>query len=227
MARPNTPPTEAAPLHGYRGESPSAIRFPRTLTVAISRQTGARGLSIGKRVGRKLGWQVIDHEVIDMIARQGGTDDELSTAARAWADKRLADLRSDGSLGDDPDAERAARTILNYGALGEVVLIGRGAGHMLPRSSTLAVRIVAPRSDRVAYMTQWLRLSPAEAEAEVDERDRRRRQFLLDNLSIDTADPTNYDLVLNSSRLGEELAAEVIVQTARAKLLGSDADEME
>jgi cytidylate kinase len=226
MAGPTASPDPATPLHGYRGEERQVLKFPRTLTITISRQTGARGLSIGKRVGRKLGWQVIDHEVMDMIARRGGAEDELSAAARAWADERLAELRQAGSLSDDLDAESVARTILHYGALGEVVLVGRGAGHLLPPASTLSVRIIAPRADRVAYMQQWLRLSPAEAESEVADRDRRRSQFLLDNLSVNNADPTSFDLVLNSSRLGEELAAEIIVQAARAKLMGGD-DESE
>src|SRR4051812_32156416 len=112
MARPTAFP-DPAPLHGYRGETRAAIRFPRTLTITISRQTGARGLSIGRRVGRKLGWQVIDHEVMDMITQQGGAEDVLTAAARTWAEERLAELHQAGSLSDGLDAERVARTILH------------------------------------------------------------------------------------------------------------------
>ena len=40
------------------------------------------------------------------------------------------------------------RVILALGAQGEVLLVGRGAGCLLPREATLHVRIVAPLEDR-------------------------------------------------------------------------------
>jgi cytidylate kinase len=96
---------------------------------------------------------------------------------------------------------------------------------VLPPANTLHVRIVAPRADRIAYMTQWLRLTPKEAEKQVDLRDERRNQYLLDHFSVEAADPIHYDLVLNSSLLGEELCANLITQAARAKLLEVNAND--
>src|SRR5262249_51574104 len=122
-------------------------------------------------------------------------------------------------LSDDEQAVSIARVALVLAASGEVVLVGRGAGHLLPPANTLNVRVVAPRVDRVAYMSQHLRLTPAEAERQVDLRDARRNQYFLDHLSADAADPIHYDLVLNSSLLGEDLCAELVAQAARLKLL--------
>jgi cytidylate kinase len=115
-----------------------------------------------------------------------------------------------------------ARVALTLGAMGEVVLLGRGAGHVLPAASTLHVRIVAPRVDRIAYMSQLLRLTPQEAEKQVDLRDDRRNQYLLDHFSVEASDPIHYDLVLNSSLLGEVLCADLITQVVRAKLMSVD-----
>lgn len=217
---------DPTPRHGDRGDSRNGgPRFPRTLTVAVSRQSGARGGSIAKRVSRKLGWQIVDQELMEFIAQKGGSDDDLSAAAHDWAEERLADLIDQGMLAGGPAVVSMARVALTLGALGEAVLLGRGAGHVLPPANTLHVRIVAPRADRIAYMSQWLRLTPREAEKQVDLRDDRRNQYLLDHFSVEASDPIHYDLVLNSSLLGEELCAELITQTARAKLMEVGAND--
>jgi hypothetical protein len=221
---PATATTDPTPRHGDRGTAASTgPRFPRTLTIAISRQSGARGGSIAKRVGRLLGWQYVDQDLMEFIAQQGvAAGDELSAAASAWADKRLDELRVAGNLGTDPQATHFARVILTLGATGEVVLLGRGSGHILPTASTLHVRVIAPRADRIAYFSQWQRLTPAEAEREVDTRDQKRAQYLLDQFGVDAADPVHYHFVLNSSLLGVEMCADLIAQAARARLMSEE-----
>jgi cytidylate kinase len=108
--------------------------------------------------------------------------------------------------------------VLSLGAQGEVILIGRGAGCILPPESTLNVRVVAPLADRIAYMSQWLRLTMEESAEQVQLRDARRAEFISTHFHLQPSDLYQYDLLLNSSRLGEELCAELIVQAAVAKL---------
>src|SRR5262249_38239421 len=114
-----------------------------------------------------------------------------------------------------------AQVILALGAQGEVVLVGRGAGCVLPARSTLHVRVVAPLEDRIAYMGQWLRLPLAEAADKVRQRDQRRAEFLSATFRRDPADVHQYDLILNSSLLGEEACAELIGHAARARAMNS------
>lgn len=223
----NSVTADPTPRHGDRGAArASGPRFPRTLTIAVSRQSGARGGSIAQRVGRLLGWQYVDQDLMEFIAQQGAAEGPLTAAAESWADQRLDELRRSGHLGNDEQAVQFARVILRLGATGEVVLLGRGAGHILPPASTLHVRIVAPRADRIAYFSQWQRLTPAEAQKEVESRDNQRGRYLIDQLSVDASDPTLYHLVLNSSLLGVEACADVIVQAARAKLMADDPPEL-
>jgi cytidylate kinase len=211
------------PLHGYRGEPRSAAdRWPSGLTIALSREAGARGGSIARRVGRKLGWQVVDQDLLEFLTQDETAFQELPAAAREWADERLDRLLRSQTLGNDPAVIHLARAVLRLGAQGEVVLVGRAAGYMLPPATTLHVRIVAPESDRIAYMSQWLRLSAEEAAAEVRRRDERRAEFLAKHIGCQPGDPYPYDLVVNSSRLGEEQSAELIAQAARGKLLSPE-----
>ncbi len=211
----------SGPMHGYRGETVPATlnRFPTSLTIAVSREAGARGGSIARRVGRKLGWQVVDQELLEFLTQDEQAFQELPDAAREWAEERLDQLLRARVLSNETGVVALARAVLLLGSVGEVVLIGRGAGYILPPAATLHVRVIAPEPDRIAYMGQWLRLSADEAAAEVGRRDARRAEFLSAQIGCAADDPTPYDFVLNSSRMGEEASAELIAQAARGKLL--------
>lgn len=212
------------PRHGYQGNRTAAAPptgVPKALTVAISREAGARGGSIGRRAGRKLGWQVYDQELMEYIAQEATFRqeifDRLSASARQWVDERMQDLLREQSLSEHPSIINLAQVVLALGAQGEVVLIGRGAGFILPPAAMLHVRVIAPLEDRIAYMGQWLRLTVEEATERVRLRDSRRAEYVSTHYHRQPADPYQYDLLLNSSLLGEELCAELVVQAVRAK----------
>src|SRR5262245_35677342 len=138
---------EHTPKHGYRGEAPPAAkRWPRGLTIAVSREAGARGGSIARRVGRKLGWQVCDQDQLEFMSQSESPTPSLSPAAQIWAEDWLDRLLRGKLLSQDPAVLRLARLVLALAAQGEAVLIGRGAGHLLPVTSSLHVRIIAPKN---------------------------------------------------------------------------------
>jgi hypothetical protein len=215
--------TRESPQHGFSGERTPALvpEVPAGFTVAISREAGARGGTIGRRVGRKLGWQVYDQELLEYVAHEGPLRqdlvDQLSPMARRWVEEHLEHLVRTQSVSQHPSVVQLARTVLALGAQGNVILIGRGAGTLLPSPTTLHARIVAPLADRIAYMSQWLRLTDEEAAERVRLRDSRRAEFLTTHFHRQPSDVYQYDLLLNSSLLGEDLCADLIVQAARAK----------
>jgi hypothetical protein len=218
---------DTAPRHGFRGDRAAGQgdappEVPASLSIAISREAGARGGSIGRRVGRLLGWQVYDQELLEHIAQDGAVRQVLlenqSPAAVRWCEERLASLLRGCDLGEAPAVLNLARVILALGAQGDVVLIGRGAGCLLPSDTTLHVRIVAPLDARIAYMSQWLRLTVEEAAERVRLRDSRRNEFWNSHFGRKPGDVYQYDFLLNSTLLGEELGAELIVRAAQAKL---------
>ena len=123
------------------------------------------------------------------------------------------------NLSLNPSIGELARTILALGVQGDVVLLGRGAGYILPSRSTLHVRLLAPLADRVAYTAQSLRLTEEEAALAVSKRDAGRAEFLTTHFHRRPDDAHQYDLLLNTSFLGEECSAELICQAAQAKKL--------
>jgi len=216
--------TPYPPLHGYRGETPTPrpLTHPRGLAVAISREAGARGMSIARKVGELLGWQVFDQESLDYLLQNDTAREQLLAevppAARSWADAHFKRLQFSQKLAaDDPDTAAMVKLLLVVAARGDAVIVGRGAGFLLPPESTVHVRVVAPFDRRVAYFAQELRLTREEAAGEVRERDERRARFLLNTLGRNAADPTGYDIVVNADRLGIEGAAQFISWAIRTK----------
>ena len=228
-------PTDLGPpLHGYRGDEAAdpfapPVRYarPKGLTVTLSREAGARGGTIARKVGEILGWQVFDQELLDYLVQNDGGRAQLladvPAGAKAWADEHLIALQMNGRLhAAEPETIEMVRLILTVAARGDAVIVGRGAGFLLPAESTVHVRIVAPLESRVAYFAQWLRLSREEAEAEVRSRDDRRAKFLARVLRRDPADPTAYDAVVNAGRLGVDGAAQFIGWAVRTKQMYAD-----
>ena len=212
------------PRHGFQGDrAPAAAgpTVPAGLTVAISREAGARGGSIGRRVARKLGWGVYDQELLEYMAQETAIRHDvvepLTPQATDWVEARLQQLLREQNLSQHPLILHLARVVLALGARGNVVLIGRGAGYILPRASMLHVRLISPLQERIAYMGQWLRLSQQEAAERVRLRDERRAEFLSTHFHHQPGDIQPFDMVLNSGTLGEDVSADLIVRAARSR----------
>ncbi|HLW66536.1 MAG TPA: cytidylate kinase-like family protein [Gemmataceae bacterium] len=210
------------PLHGFQGDRRpvEASTFPLGPAIAISREVGARGGAIARRLGAKLGWQVIDSDMLEYSAQDptacASLLAELPPEAPAWIDERMRWLQQHHVVTADASFEREARLILTLGAHGAVIFVGRGAGFLLPRESTLHARMIAPQEDRISYMTQLLRLSREQAAEYVRQREGERAEFLESCFQL-PVDGIVYDVILNSSALGEELCADLIIQAANGK----------
>ncbi|HEX3150210.1 MAG TPA: cytidylate kinase-like family protein [Gemmataceae bacterium] len=209
------------PQHGNRGDGRDRPTAPAGIAIAISRESGARGETIARRIGKRLGWQVYTQELLEFLcaneaARQSVLAD-VPVDAAAWVSVQLDRIRSE--RGFDPNAEDSEmpRLILALAARGQAVLVGRGAGYYLPSEMSLHVRIVAALADRIAHMADWSRLTREQAAEQVRLLDERRAEFLFKHFGRRTTDPHDFDLILNSGLLGEETCADIILAALNGK----------
>jgi cytidylate kinase len=218
-----------SPRHGFQGDRGAEVRapaFPRGWTIAVSRESGARGGTIARRAARKLGWQAYDQEMLEYMAQEmgvgrsplDGQERNPPPGLEEWVESELARLLQQEQMSQHPSVMDLARVVLTLGAMGQVILIGRGAGFLLPRQSTLQVRIIAPHPDRVHYLSQWQRLTTEEAAERVQQLDQRRGEYISTHFHRSADLPHQYDMLLNSSTLGEEICAELIAQAMRVRL---------
>src|SRR5262249_15584597 len=116
------------PLHGNQGdrEPLPELKRPLGLTAAISREAGARGGSIARRVGKRLGWQVYTQELLEFLGSNESARShvlaEVPSDAAAWADVQLERLKREKIVAPAVELGELPRLILTLAARGRVIL---------------------------------------------------------------------------------------------------------
>jgi cytidylate kinase len=192
---------------------------PPAFTIALSREVGARGTTIARELGERLGWPVYDNEILERIA----CEMKLHPRRLVDLDEKRASLLTEfvESFSTGPVVSETAyvqhliKTLLALGAQGGCVIVGRGAAQLLPPETTLRVRLVADRDDRIGVMSQRLGVPRPEAARYVEKKDRERELFVKHHFHKDPADPRLFDLVLNSTRFSVGECADIILEALR------------
>jgi len=204
--------------------------------VTVSRQYGAGGSEVARRIAAQLGWTVIDNEFVGAVAAQAGLPAEAVAAQEERVPSLMARLaralaisspevlvaNTAGALEADEArlVEVTERVIREAAAHGRVVLVGRGAQALLAgakEQDALHVYVTAPREDRIRVVTERHGLSLAEAAHAVDRTDADRDRYVQRHYRRRRDDAANYHLVVNTALLGYDGAADVVVTAARRR----------
>jgi cytidylate kinase len=198
--------------------------------VTISREYGAGGLHVGRRVAERLGLDFLDSVLIEETARRLRIPED---AVRRWDERReglvLRVLRAmrtahpeyasgeawsevEEATADPERIGRATRAIIEeLGRAGNAVIVGRGAAFILPAGPGVHhFRIVAPRQFRIRWLIQQ-GISGEEMEREIDRIDRERLAFVRHRFGADAREAGHYCLVINTGCLPPDAAADLIV----------------
>ena len=201
--------------------------------INIGRQIGSGGKSVGEALARRLGVELYDKELINLAARESGLCPEVfEQADEKQSHNRLATLLgylrapffgSDGAAGDvlsgDALFKIQSDVIRDIAARESALFVGRCADYILrdhPRR--LSVFLTADDPDRVARICGRTGCTEAAARQAMTRGDARRAAYY-NYYSLRTwGAAASYDLCLNTSVLGIEGTAELILRFAASKL---------
>ncbi len=182
--------------------------------ITITREYGAGGGEVARKLAETLGWELLDRELLHQAAEVEHVPDaeleRLDEKAITMADRfRLHPPHQKYLHGLKRAAESAAER-------GNVVLVGRGARHLLgERPDTFHLRLVAPkpwRAQRMAELEGW----PLEqAVARCTETDRIRDRFTRYFFGERANQPAQYDLVFNTGRVPLDDVVAVVAAIVR------------
>lgn len=203
--------------------------------VCISAVDGARGEEVAPAVARELGFRLVDEEIVRNAAKEAGVDAAQVAEVekrRSLAIRLLDSLGTNTSLSTfamagyvpaqegpaESDLRGLIRTAIEELAQrGEAVIVAHAASMALgDRGDVLKVLLTASDAARRRTLAEQRGLDDKAARKEVERGDANRADYLKRFYGISHESPADYDLVLNTDRLGPEGAVRLVVQAAGA-----------
>jgi cytidylate kinase len=203
------------------------------MIVSVSRELGAGGGSVGEAVARELDATLLDERaIIDRLShRHGISTTYLSRCAErapTFGESLIADLarasamlpfNTEWRMPDDPIIDRVRSLVYECAEEGHVVVIGHGGVSMLgwrPAGMTvLAILLQAGTAWRIDQLARRCAVDREEAQRRIERTDEARKRYLRHYFQCDMYDSRQYDLVLNTERLGIDAAIALATQAAR------------
>ena len=201
--------------------------------LTLSRLYGSGGSEVAALVAKNLGWSLLDNAVVDAVAARIGLSVaevrdreervpslvERLTSAMAMGSQEWASPMAAAKRPTDEQLIEVTRHIIEEAiARGPVVVVGRGAQAMLAeRDDALHVFCYAPRKALIARTMQREGVGAEEATRLVDSTNKERDQWVRLHWERDRNAHENYDLSVNTDRLGIEGSAQLIVEAARMR----------
>jgi cytidylate kinase len=182
--------------------------------ITITREYGAGGGEVARKLATTLGWELLDRELLHQAAEVEHLPDaeleRLDEKVITMADRfRLHPPHQKYLHGLKRAAESAATR-------GNVVLVGRGARHLLgERPDVLHLRLVAPKPWRARRMSELEGWPLDESLARLTEMDRIRGRFARYFFGDKATQPAEYDLVFNTERVPLDDVAAVAAAIVR------------
>lgn len=203
------------------------------LIINVGRQFGSGGRLVALALGRKLGIPVYDQELIAKAAEQSGFSKELF--ANSDEKRNLLALSSfivdvgrfgsaDNYMSDNQLFVIQSNVIRSLADKGPAIFIGRCSDYILRDRKCLDVFVTATDEVRIKRIAERMNITPEQADSLMLKKDRTRETYYNYYTFGNWGVASNYDLCVDSSVLGIEGTADMIIDFCRrAGLLSKDA----
>src|SRR5665647_163621 len=188
--------------------------------ITVSREMGTGAYQIASKVAQRLKYTLIDGPRIKSLAVKYGLSPEML---------QMVDEKPPSYVTAE-DRKRAAALnaieliILDLARKGNAVIYGRGAQDMLIGcNNVLRLRFIGDFEERVERFAEREWIDPDMARSLIRRSDHQRGGFIHFYFDRNWQDPSNYDLIFNTSRLSEATVVDCIIAAVKEpSLKGSD-----
>ncbi len=193
--------------------------------ITIARGFGSGGKEIGTKLGERLGIPCYENQILDMASEQSGIGKHLfAEVDEKIKGKRIARLLkinpieklakpSEKAFTSDNNLYNIQCEIIKELAKTEsCIIIGKCADYVLKDfDNVISIYIEAPRKNCVESIMKKLQVSEPEAHELISKTDKYRADYYeYYTRGGYWTNPVNYDLTLNSARVGREKCVDVI-----------------
>lgn len=210
--------------HMYRLKDQSKISKKKAPFITISRQTGAGGITLGKKLVDLLGetgkekhpWLLLDRDLVEKILKSKGMPKEYLAYMKEEKVSEIKDVFETIFKLHPPAfalVKKVSEAILHLAQVGHVVIVGRG-GNVLTREieNGVHIRLVGSLEKRIQRVMAFYKMTETEAKEKIKKEDKGRKDYLKQNFNQDINNPLLYDLVMNTDELDIAKTAEVVIK---------------
>lgn len=197
------------------------MKYP---VITISREFGSGGREIGEKVAKRLGIELYDKTIIDMVSEKSGYSvDFVEDNDQRLSRSMLFQIAVTGTLppwlngSSKPEVETGglfaaqSEVIKGLAAKGSCVIVGRCADYILRDDpNRISVFIRGNSEDKINRCVREYGLNPQNAVSDMMRRDKERADYYEHYTGKKWGSVENYDICLNSSLLGEEGCIEIL-----------------
>lgn len=197
-----------------------AIDAGQNYIITLSREYGSGGRYIGKLVAEKLGIKLYDKEFIMKVAEETGMSEEYVKENEQKRDVLAA--FNNGYYFENNNSDelfiKESELIKKVASKEACVIVGRCADYILNnKKNVLKVFIYNSEEDKIKRATKYYGMNKKNAEKEIEKINKLRANHYKYYTGREWRNFENYDLCINSDKIGVEKVAELIVETINSK----------
>lgn len=203
----------------------------KKIVITIARQYGSGGKTIGEMLAKELGVEFYNRDIVRLASEDSGIKEELFVQVDEKLKKkslfRLSSSVYDGKLIPPESTEFVSdKNLFNYQAkiikeLAEMescVIVGRCADYVLKDyDNVVSVFIYADKEFCFDRAKERNSMSDKDLEKYIAQIDKHRGDFYKHYTGHEWSDARNYDLCLNSGKLGFEKCMEEIISYCKIR----------
>jgi cytidylate kinase len=193
------------------------------MIIAISRQTGSGGHTVGKLLAEKLGYEFYDKEIVAEVATHMDIDEKLVLdSGENMSDQDYLDLQSgfipyykEASIPYDEMMEAQNKVIHKIAENGNCVIVGRGAAEILDdRDDVFSVFIHASMEHRIERVQRHEGVTGKEdfIRKELEEKDHTREIYHRYFFKKEWGRVENYHMALDTTVFTKTDITELIIE---------------
>ncbi len=197
-------------------------QLDRHIIITISREYGSGGRYVGKLIADKLGIKLYDKEFVTRVAEETGLSEEYIENNEQKRDI-LSAINNGYYFGLNNSDElfiKESELIKEVADKESCVIVGRCADFILQdRDNVIKVFVYSNMENKIKRATQIYGLSTNKAEKEIKRIDKLRANHYKYYTEKEWSNHSNYDICINSDKLGVEKTAELICEMIENKVV--------
>lgn len=185
--------------------------------IAISRQFGSGGRTIGKLLSEQLDIPLYDREIISHVAKESGfAESYIEEKGEYGSSDKASGMFINRSCftsasNEDTIWNFQTKFITEHAEKEPCIIIGRCADYILrDRPDVLRVFIHADMEERIKRITEVYKINDSAPEKLLHQKDKRRAAYYQFYTDIKWGDTKNFHITLDSSAFGIEKCVEIL-----------------